>query len=355
MSDTSHGWSGLKGHEEQRLLLQRSMARNRLSHACVFAGPDGIGKKKFARLFAQSLFCRLQSDNLEICGDCRACRGFSAGTWPDYLEIGLPAGKSEIPISAVAGEDEKRGREGLCYELSMAPQASMRRIAVINDAHRLTTEAANALLKTLEEPPANALILLICDDPDSLLPTIRSRCQVIRFFPLNDAEVEQILLHEQIVDSAEEARAIAQLAEGSMTIAVQLHNPELRRLRDLVEQQFNLLDQMKPLETAREIGDELEKISSGADELRRNGQWLLRFVAQAANRRMRRLVSGDFSDPLLQKTGIRGGLDLLLPVTERLIQASSHIQANTGVRLVLDSLFDDLARQFRLGPPAARG
>ncbi len=123
-------------------------------------------------------------NQIEACGECRACRGFAAGNWPDFMEIGLPAGKTEIPISLILGESDKRGREGLCFELSMSPQASERRVALINDAHRMNQEGANALLKTLEEPPSHALILLVCDNPDSLLPTIRSRCQVIRFFPL---------------------------------------------------------------------------------------------------------------------------------------------------------------------------
>ena len=178
-------WQQLKGHEEQRELFQRSLQRGRLSHAYVLAGPEGIGKRQFARLLAQSVFCRTHEfEELEVCGECRACRAFHANTWPDYIEVNVPEGKNAIPISSIIGEDGRRGREGLCYELSMSPQASDRRVAVINDAGLMTTESANALLKTLEEPPAHSLILLVCDNPDTLLPTIRSRCQIVRFFPV---------------------------------------------------------------------------------------------------------------------------------------------------------------------------
>lgn len=348
-------WQTLRGHQEQRALFERSMQRGRLSHAYVLTGPEGIGKRKFARLLAQSMFCRdRQPDQIEACGECRACRSFNAGTWPDFIEIGLPSGKTEIPIALIIGEPEKRGREGLCFELAMAAQASERRVALIDDAHRLNAEGANALLKTLEEPPANALILLICDNPDSLLPTIRSRCQVVRFFPLTESDVRDVLLTEQLTESSEEATTVAAMAEGSIALAQQLLNPDLRQLRELVSRQLDELDQMKPLEVSRQVADELERISSGTEDQRRNGRWLLRFIAEVLNARLRRLMSGDFSDPLLQRFGIRSGVDLLAPLLDRVITASHHIEGNSPVRLVLEAMFDDIARQMRMGPLSAR-
>ncbi len=348
-------WQTLKGHLEQKDLFERSVQRGRLSHAYVLAGYDGIGKRKFARLLAQSMFCRQSSpDKIDACGECRACRSFVAGTWPDFMEIGLPAGKTEIPIALIAGDHDKRGREGLCFELSMSPQASDRRVAIINDAHRMNQEGANSLLKTLEEPPAQALILLICDNPDSLLPTIRSRCQVVRFFPLPEADVRDILLEEELVESPEEAKTIAAMSEGSITLAQQLLNPDLRHLRELISEQLEQLDHMKPVEISKQVTDELDRISSGAEEQRRNAHWLLRFIAEAVNARVRRLTSGDFSDPLLQRFGVRSGIDLLAPLLDRVISASHQIEGNSPVRLVLEALFDDLARQLRLGPITAR-
>ncbi len=119
-------WDILKGHQEQRALFARSLARGRLSHAYVLTGVDGIGKRKFARLLAQSMFCReRQPDEIDACGECRACRSFLAGTWPDFMEVGLPAGKTEIPVALISGDNDKKGREGLCFELSMSPQASI--------------------------------------------------------------------------------------------------------------------------------------------------------------------------------------------------------------------------------------
>jgi DNA polymerase-3 subunit delta' len=227
-------------------------------------------------------------------------------------------------------------------------------VALINDAHRMNQEGANALLKTLEEPPANALILLVCDNPDSLLPTIRSRCQVIRFFPLTEVAVSEILLFEQMVETPEDALQVAAMAEGSITLAQQLLNPELRALREMVSGQLELLEQMKPLEISKHVSDELDRISSGTEEARRNAKWLLRFIAGFLNVRLKRLTSGDFSDPLLQRFGVRCGVDLLAPLLDRIIIAAHQIEGNSPVRLVLEAMFDDLARQLRLGPLSAR-
>ena len=111
---------------------------------------------------------------------------------------------------------------------------------------------------------------------------------------------------------------------------------------------------MKPVEVSKQITDELERISSGADEQRRNGQWLLRFVAEVLNGRLRRLTSGDFSDPLLKRFGVRNGVDMLAPLLDRVIAAAHQIEGNSPVRLVLEAMFDDIARQLRLGPISAR-
>lgn len=348
-------WSQLRSHAEQRELFRRSIVRGRMSHAYVFCGPSGIGKRQFARLLAKSLFCReCSNQQLDACGQCRACRGFEANSWPDFIEILRPAGKSQIPIELLVGSSEKRGREGMCYELAMAPQASDRRIAIIDDAQFMGPEGANALLKTLEEPPSNALMILIVNNPDSLLPTIRSRCQIIRFFPLAETDVADILLREEWTDNAADAATIAGMADGSLMTAQQLLNPELRKLRDALHEQLSRLEKMQPLQIAKQLSDQLSEISENGDEERRNAQWLLHFVADFLQVRAKQLAQGDLSDPLIQKYGVRLGMDLLIPLLDRVILATRQIEGNSPVRLVLEALFDDFARQLRLGPVTTR-
>lgn len=347
-------WEQLKGHDEQQQLFRRSLAQGRLSHAYIFAGPPGIGKQQFARLMAMSVFCRNHAlEELTACGECRACRSFVAGTWPDYHEAGVPAGKREILIGQMAGEGDKRGREGLCYELSMTPQASDRRVAVINDAHCMTTEAANALLKTLEEPPAQALMLLMSDSPESLLPTIRSRCQQIRFFPLSTPDLCTILLQEELVADAAEAEAVAQLSEGSLETARQLLDRDLRMLRETVAQELQQLDAMNSLSTAKAVMETIEQISGNAGEQRQNGQWLMKFVCDALRIRLQALVSGDLGDRLTQRLGARRGIDLLTQTLDRTLKASSQIDGMVPVNLAVTALFDDLAQILRNGMKGA--
>lgn len=344
-----HHWDQLKGHLEQRELFRRSIQHGRLSHAYMLVGPAGIGKLQFARLLAMSVFCRNHElQELNACGDCRACRGFLANSWPDYSEIGLPDGKNIIPISAIVGDDDKRGRSGLCYDLSMSPQASDRRVAVINDAGQMSTEGANALLKTLEEPPADSLILLICDNADTLLPTIRSRCQAVRFFPLPEADIKDILMKEEFVENEADGAAVATLCEGSLQTAMQLLNPELRKLKNAVSRGIVQLEQMQPLQLSSMIVSSLEEISGSTAEQRQNAQWLLRFVADAIRSRLKGLASGDLSDPLSQRMGAKDGVDLLAPMLNRTIEASIQIAGSSPVKLVMEALFDDLARQCRI-------
>jgi len=341
-------WDQLKGHEEQRHSFDRALQQGRLSHACIFSGPAGIGKRQFARLLAMSVFCREHAlGELAACGECRACRAFSANSWPDFHEVGLLSGKREILIGQMAGDGDKRGREGLCYELSMTPQASDRRVALIDDAHRMTTEAANALLKTLEEPSAQSLILLMTDSPETLLPTIRSRCQQVRFFPLSATHIKEILMQEQLVESESSADAVAGLCEGSLQTACQLLDGDLRKLRETVTRELQQLDAMNSLATTKNVMETIEQISGNAGEQRLNAQWLIKFVCDALRVRLKALVSGDLADRLAQRLGARRGVDLLTPMLARTIKASDQIEGMVPVSLAMGALFDDLAQMMR--------
>ena len=103
-------WDSLKGHQHQMEMFRRAIGRNRLAHAYLLIGPSGIGKRYFAKLLAQCLFCPQFSDEeLEACGECHACRQMQAGTHPDLLEIGLPDGKRSIPLELLIGDRTENG------------------------------------------------------------------------------------------------------------------------------------------------------------------------------------------------------------------------------------------------------
>jgi DNA polymerase-3 subunit delta' len=211
------------GHDAQRERLHRAVAQHRLAHALFFAGPDGIGKRTLAVELAGWMLC--DQGGAAACGNCAACRQIAAGSHPDVQVIGVAAGRKEIGIDRI--RDLKRF-------MSLQPAAGGAKVAIIDDAHLLTVAAQNALLKTLEEPPHGALLVLVASAPDSLLPTVRSRCQRIQFHPLSASTVEQLLIDRHGIEPTT-AAALAAVADGSpgraLTLCRSLVSSEWQQLR----------------------------------------------------------------------------------------------------------------------------
>ena len=357
-------WDDLRGHRDQIEMLRRSIARGRQAHAYLFAGSPGIGKSRFARIFAQSLFCEKHDDTeLLACGDCSPCRQMDAGSHPDFFAIGCPEGKNEIPVSVFYGDKERRGQEGLIHDLSLRPMAGTRRIAVLDDANRMNEEGANAMLKTLEEPPPNSMLILIAENLDAMLPTIRSGCQLVRFSPLAASDVSDLLLENEIASTPEEATAAAAMSEGSLHIASQLLNPALRALRLKLYEALATAD-LRPIDVAKAMTAGIDELGGDTNEQRRNAGWLSRF-AQEFYRPAVLQLSGDHL-PAGQGTEIvakfttmfttRGskGLELAMELFDRCVLAEDHISWNVAPAKTMDSLFDDLARTTRTRLRAAR-
>jgi len=147
-------WSDVLGQDEPILRLRTSAARGRLGQAYAFVGPAGVGKFRCAIAFAQALLCERADDNaLDACGVCAACQQVEVRTHPDLLIVELPEDKAEHPLASFIGAGETRGREGLCFDLSLHPFMGKRRVAIVDQADCLNDEGSNSLLKTLEEPP----------------------------------------------------------------------------------------------------------------------------------------------------------------------------------------------------------
>src|SRR3954471_21453307 len=219
-------WRGILGHDEVVDQFRRTLAAGRLASTYLFVGPPGVGKRLFAKELAHSLLCT-ESDEaaLEPCGKCESCRMFAAGNHPDLELIGLPADKATLPIDLFIGDREHRNQEGFCYRIGLLPLFGRRKVASIDDADHFGIPSANCLLKTLEEPPPSAMLILIGTSPSRQLPTIRSRSQVVRFRGLEVETVANILVESGAVAERELAVRAAELSEGSVERALQLADP----------------------------------------------------------------------------------------------------------------------------------
>jgi DNA polymerase-3 subunit delta' len=349
-------WDSFLGHAQQREMFRRTIRRKRLSQSYLFIGPDGVGKQLFARKLAQCLLCldANPEDPLEPCGDCAGCRPFQAGSHPDFLFVGCPEGKRELPISLLLGSDDRRGQEGLCHDLSLAPLPGSRKIAIVDDADTMNEASANAFLKTLEEPPARAVLLLIASNLAALLPTIRSRCQMVRFAPLDRKDIEALLVKQDLVQSADDAAFASSLCDGSLTVACQLLDPELRALRGHLYAQLSKAT-FSGFGLAKQMIDGLNTISTETSAQRRNAQWLIRFAIEFFRSAVW-LFSGGSSESIViaesrafanRFPSRDGQIDLLGGAIERLVDAARHLDQNVTVALCLESLFDDLSRLLK--------
>jgi DNA polymerase-3 subunit delta' len=199
------------GHDHAKETLRRAADRNRVPHACLFHGPEGVGKKSLALAFLQYLVCRDRTPgDPDSCGECRPCRQVAAGTFADLLVMEPEKGVIKI----------ERIREAF-PRLQFEPLVGPWKCILINDAHALTIEAANAALKTLEEPPSNTLFVLVTSTPDTLPRTVLSRCLHLSFGPL-PAEVVAGILVDRHGMSEVDARNAAALAQGSPAVALKL-------------------------------------------------------------------------------------------------------------------------------------
>ena len=216
-------WGSVRGHDRVVAALRRSMAQGRFPHAFLFAGPEGIGKRTFASRLAQALLCeRRPAADLDPCGACPACLQVAAGTHPDVLRVARPEDKHELPIGII---------RDLNHDLGLKPMAGGRRVAIVDDADDLSEEAANAFLKTLEEPPPGSALILIGTSAEAQLDTIVSRCRVVRFDPLPEDELAAVLREQGVASDEAEAKRLAHLGEGRVGRAIGLADAALESFR----------------------------------------------------------------------------------------------------------------------------
>jgi len=199
-------WQGIEGHDAIAAEFAAAQARGRVAGSYLFIGPPGVGKGTFARRLAKALTCAAPRPGLVACDACRSCVQAEAGSHPDIDVVQKPEDRATIPLETLIGDADHRMREGLCWRLLLKPAVAGRKVAIVLDADLLAEEAANCLLKTLEEPPPEAVIILVGTALERQLPTIRSRCRIVRFRPLAADEVVRVLAADQTAGQVAPAR-----------------------------------------------------------------------------------------------------------------------------------------------------
>jgi DNA polymerase-3 subunit delta' len=338
-------WARVKGHDHLIEGFRRVVGQNRLAHAYFFAGPIGVGKHLFARELAKALLCEARGDRLDACDQCAACLLVEANTHPDYFTQAVPEDKNEVPIESM--------RE-LCAGFAMKPARGHGKVAILEDADDFNDESANCFLKTLEEPPPGSVFILIGSSVDRQKPTILSRCHVVRFGPVPDAAVQEILQQHGIEDKTVRER-LARLADGSPGQALALADPALwqfrqRLLSALAQPQLDLVEAMN------RFNEFVEEVGKEAPRQRQRAALVIRLLVKSLVEALRLALGGsqqiiDPGDlPILQAVTNRASPEKILSLIERCLETEQQIDRYIQLPLVLEGLLDALVQLLEEGP-----
>jgi DNA polymerase-3 subunit delta' len=360
-------------------MLQRGLAVDRPAHAYIFAGPEGVGKYKTAHEWAKLLLCQkphTKKDKsgtfADSCGSCESCTLVEAGSHPDYTHVYKELleytregkGKKapvELPIDVI--------REFLLEQVAIRPAFSQRRVFVVSEAEKLNANSQNALLKVLEEPPSYCTIILLCTRLEQLLPTTKSRCQTVRFGPVDE---DRIVAHlGQMGLGVKEAAFFARLAQGSLGPAgqwapLERHGVGLFEIKrsivaSLADCQLNeaLVLAERFLENAKQIGAgwaDLDKATSKSDLTRRADKTLiqillstLRDVTMAQAAADRPLINADQREAIAKLTHRLEPEQALEAVNDG-YEMLRWLEDNVNERLIFERFLLRLARAAIMAP-----
>lgn len=214
-------FSSIIGQQEIISNLERQLAEDRVGHAYIFSGPAGMGKKTIAHIFAGILLCE-NSQSAVMCGECKACKLFENGSNPDYHRVSI---QEELSI----GVDRIREIQS---DVAIRPMYSQRKVYIIEDAVKMTDQAQSCLLKTFEEPPHYVVVILLADNYEMLLETIRSRAQHFQFKKYTHVQVSQALT-ERLGSENALIELAADYSDGNIGTGLELAgSSEFIRLRD---------------------------------------------------------------------------------------------------------------------------
>lgn len=325
-------WQKIIGHQWAVEVLRTAIKHERVGHAYLITGPTQVGKGTLARTFAQALNCTAPQQDQRPCGRCRSCTLIAAGRHPDVkLVAGQASGRGNVTLKI----DQIRQLQG---DLNLTAAEARSKVAIIEGFETANQNAANAFLKTLEEPPGNVVLILTATSAETLLPTISSRCRTIVLRPLPTRVVEQSLVERWKIETSE-ARVLAHLADGRLGRAIMLaEQPALLEERALhLDQLFEALTQSRVVRFAA-----AEKLAGSPEELPAIlqlwlGYWRDLLLMTTSGRESGALCNVDQIDRLYGHARTWPA-EVILESLRRTEQALWQLERNANTRLVMENL-----------------
>ncbi len=328
------GFSQIIGHEHQKEFLRNSVRKNRVSHAYLFSGPEGVGKKLVATGFAKLINCSENRVGNSDC-ECTSCAKTEKGFNPDVLVFGYPDEKT-IKVDHIRQDIERL--------IHLAPYENPCKVFIIDGVQRMNFNAQNAFLKTLEEPPPNSVIILITTLADLLMPTIRSRCQSVVFRPLEAEQVREFLENQSTEHG--DTELVSRISGGSISRAVGTSEEYLRKRIEYVncvmavdvKKPLTLFDSVEKIH--KDIKGEPQKLKTVFDIL---STWLRDSVVLKTSGEKEKIVNTDLIDQLTEyseKSDMPKLLDRFAALEETMARISEN---NANVEVCLENLLLKLA------------
>lgn len=326
--------------------LLAMFSKNTVPHGLLFSGIEGIGKNAAATNLAMAFNCQNRSNDTTqqngpvsdfskiICRECSSCKKIVSGNHPDLIRI-KPSGKV-IKIAQI---------RDLSSTLLLKPYEARTRVVIINDAELMNQESGNALLKSLEEPPDNTIFILISRQPSNLLPTIVSRCQNIRFYPVPSETIAKYLKNNYKT-APDKANVIAAMANGSLDKASLMADNDRKQKNWFVDRQW-LIDEFNSLSTLSTSGCLLfaEKLSEKKEVISDLLEILLTYVRDliVCKFHHEEIINRDLAESISDISKLFS-VESLLSITDRIQAAQKDLHANASLRLTLELLVIKIAR-----------
>lgn len=316
------------GHKNIIKYIESAVQADAVSHAYILNGERGSGKKLLANLFAMSLQCQDRAENGEACGKCQSCKQAKSGNQPDIIRV-IHEKPNTISVDDI--------RTQVNNDIVIKPYSSKYKIYIIPEADLMSVQAQNALLKTIEEPPEYAVIMLLTENAETLLPTIRSRCVMMKLRNIRDQLVKKYLMEQMEIPDYKADVCVA-FAQGNMGKAIMLATSEyfneikeevVHLLRNINEMNVSeLMDAIKKCMTYKmEINDYLDMIAI----------WYRDVLIYKATKNVDRVV---FSDQLryIKQRASKSSYEGIENILDAIEKAKARLKANVNFELTMELL-----------------